>query len=352
MPLFFNSTPDFSLPSVAHFQPILDDDPSTSGANTPKAGAKKIINPLTLLQYPSKPYNPTTPHVLLPPSLRPDSAPNTSNGQIAAKFKPGVRHLNLEVPLETKLGTTEGRFSDERAREYAKGLPEKKCAVPGGRGNAFGRDEELDPIDKINLGSTFIPEQTNYLVGVLKTGSGGEEDQLHLVPLGQTLQLRPCLDYLDRLEALNVQADKAAKREEGIGSDSEDDSGDEESEEMLKKKALAKKKTEANEARAIQVSITGPSDGDRPGGARPGGALFAPLRASEAETAIPLTHYHCQASDHSIFKCSTCHTRPDAVGFLLNHTQTKESEAISQKMFCTQTDRLASISSWHELLKV
>ncbi|KAG0142413.1 hypothetical protein CROQUDRAFT_235815 [Cronartium quercuum f. sp. fusiforme G11] len=324
IPLFFNSSPDFSLPSVAHFQPILEDD-STNSPTAPKPGPKKIINPLTLLQYPFKPHNPTTPHVLLPPSLRPGSGSSTSNGQIHAKFKSGVRHLNLEIPLETKLGTTEGRFSDERARDYARGLPDKKASVPGTRPNVFGREDELDPIDKISLGSTFVPEQTNYFVGILKTGSREGQDQLHMVPLGQTLQLRPSLDYLDRLASLNAQADKAAKREEGLGSESEDESGDEETEEMIKKKALAKKKSEANEAKAIQVSVGGLSDGDRLGGTRPGGALFAPIRAAEAETAVPLHHYHCQS---------------------------KESVAITQKMFSSSRDRLATISSWHDLLKV
>ncbi|EGG06686.1 uncharacterized protein MELLADRAFT_86458 [Melampsora larici-populina 98AG31] len=296
MPLFLSSGPDFSLPSLAHFQPILEEETKDANSNQTKAGPKKIINPLTLLQYPFKPHNPTTPHVLLPPSLRPESNSNSTSGQIYAKFKPGVRHLNLEVPLETKLGTAEGRFSDERAREYAKGLPDKKAAVPGVRSNAFGRDDELDPLEKITLGSTFIPEQTNYFVGILKPGSSEDQDQLHLVPLGQTLQLRPSLDYLDRLAAINAQADKAAKREEGIGSESEDDSGDEETEEMIKKKALAKKKTEANEAKAIQVSVAGPGDSDKLGGGRPGGGLFAPIRAAEAETPIPLTHYHCHVS--------------------------------------------------------
>ncbi|KAA1077923.1 hypothetical protein PGT21_023958 [Puccinia graminis f. sp. tritici] len=60
-------------------------------------------------------------------------------------------------------------------------------------------------------------------------------------------------------------------------------------------------------------------------GLRSGGPLFAPLRAAEAETPINLIHYQIE---------------------------TKEAEAIRQKMYSSNKRELVSISSWTELLKV
>ncbi|MBW0518024.1 hypothetical protein O181_057739 [Austropuccinia psidii MF-1] len=315
IPLFFNSAPDYTLPSFAHFQPILDDEINVNDGN-PAQPIKKMAKPLTLLQYPFKPYDSSSSHALLPPSLRPNQS-NNQPAQIFAKYKPGVRHLKLELPLEVKEGIQEDRFSDERAREFAKGLPEQKPQIASFKTNPL--DDDCDPLDKLSLESTLIPEQTNYAIGIIKHGHQPAFDELHLVPLDQTLQLRPNLDYLDRLATLNMQAEKIARRNQGLESDSEDGS-DEEDEEAAKKKALSKKKSEANEAKAIQVSVLGNNDG-----IKSSGTLFAPIRAAEAEQAVHLAHYHCE---------------------------TKEAEAIRQKMFATSLTQLATISTWHELLKV
>jgi hypothetical protein len=90
MPLFFSSGPDFSLPSLAHFQPILAEETKDLNSNQTKTNPNTIINLLSLLQHPFKPYNPTTPHVLHPPSLRPESNSNSTGGQVYAKFQPIV----------------------------------------------------------------------------------------------------------------------------------------------------------------------------------------------------------------------------------------------------------------------
>ncbi|OAV96221.1 hypothetical protein PTTG_05313 [Puccinia triticina 1-1 BBBD Race 1] len=339
IPLFFNSTPDFSLPSFAHFKPVLlDDEGNQNESQQQQSNKKKRPKTLTLLQYPFKSQNPNSSHPLLPPSLQPDPIhnPQQQPAPIHAKYKPGVRSLRLDVPLETKIGINENRFSDERAREFAKGLQDNKNSQSSGFNKKHHHtvtDDECDPLDKMSLGSTLIPEQSNYAVGVLKRGSiedgdDDEDDELHIVPLDQILQMRPNLDYLDQLDQINSQADKQARREQGLDSDdSEDGSENEEvDEEALKKKALAKKKSEANEAKALQVSVIASGDGDRVGaGLRSGGPLFAPLRAAESETPINLIHYH---------------------------SETKEAEAIRQKMYSSNKSELVSISSWTELLKV
>lgn len=362
IPLFFNSAPDFTLPSFAHFKPVLADETSHSNLSDSRSEplANKIKRPkaLTLLQYPFKTQNPSTSHPLLPPSLRPEHPSNPQQpqqqhqhllAQIHAKYKPGVRSLKLDLPLETKIGIQENRFSDERAREFARGVQENKNSLSQSIG--FNKkhhnplnDDECDPLDTISLGSTLIPEQANYAVGILRRTSsrnddddedvedeghrGEGRDELHIVPLDQTLQMRPSLDYLDYLDTINAQADKLARQEQGLDSDSEDRSDAEEvDEEAVKKKILAKKKAEANEAKAIQVSVVSNSaDGDRMGaGLRSGGPLLAPRRAAEAETPITLIHYH---------------------------PETKECEAIRQKLYSPKQHELHSISSWTELLKV
>ncbi|KAH9465727.1 hypothetical protein Pst134EA_013597 [Puccinia striiformis f. sp. tritici] len=308
IPLFFNSTPDFSLPSFAHFKPVLEDEITLNEAAQQQTKKKQRPKTLTLLQYPFKSSNPSSSHPLLPPSLRPDPINNPQQQQpapIHAKYKPGVRSLRLDLPLETKIGINENRFSDERAREFAKGLPDnQKNQSSNKKHHNPINDDECDPLDKMSLGSTLIPEQSNYAVGVLKGGNEdeGTEDELHIIPLDQILQMRPNLDYLDQLDVMNSQADKQARREQGLDSgDSEGGSSNEEpDEEALKKKALAKKKTEALEAKAIQVSVIASGDGDRVGaGLRSGGPLFAPLRAAEAETPINLIHYHSEVHSPS-----------------------------------------------------
>ncbi|PLW05673.1 hypothetical protein PCANC_22680 [Puccinia coronata f. sp. avenae] len=337
IPIFFNSQPDFSLPSFAHFQPVLDEDSTLTETQQQQPAKKKRPKTLTLLQYPFKTSNSSSSHPLLPPSLRPDPIhnPQQQPAPIHAKYKPGVRSLRLDVPLETKTGINENRFSDERAREFAKGLQDNKNNTMAGftkKHHSSMNEDECDPLDKMSLGSTLIPEQSNYAVGILKRGNerddeDDEDDELHIVPLDQILQMRPNLDYLDQLDVINSQADKQSRKDQGLDSgESEEDSENEEvDEEAIKKKMLAKKKSEANEAKALQVSVVS-SDGDRQGaGLRSGGPLFAPLRAAEAETPINLIHYH---------------------------SETKESEAIRQKMYSPNKRELVSISSWTELLKV
>lgn len=292
---------------------MLEEESGEQETQQQQMAKKKRPKSLTLLQYPFKSRNPGSSHPLLPPSLRPDPVHNPNLQQpapIHAKYKPGVRSLRLDVPLETKIGITENRFSDERAREFAKGLKDIQHHHQTGGFNKkhhhATHEEECDPLDKMALGSTLIPEQSNYAVGVLKRGgsegdSDSDDDELHIVPLDQIMQMRPQLEYLDELDQMNSQADKQARREQGLesGDSSEGSSNEEVDEEALKKKLLAKKKSEANEAKALQVSVVNSGgDGDRMGaGFRSGGPLFAPLRAAEAESPINLIHYHSEVRD-------------------------------------------------------
>ncbi|KAI8461900.1 hypothetical protein BY996DRAFT_4572917 [Phakopsora pachyrhizi] len=361
IPLFFNSNPDFTLPSFAHFQPSLQDDEQQDNQKSdykPKLPRKK---PLTLLQYPFKLSDSKTQHVLLPPSLRPDNRTNSKTtsqiqpAQITARYKTGVRQLSLEVPLEIRLGTSENRFSDDRARNFgrANGIDSSNRTGTGtvNSSKGFGMtgidDMDHEPIDRITLSSNIVPEQTNYLVGIIrpgnsKTNEDDDEDEaeevseeIHLVPLDQTLQLRPDLDYLDRLDLINLQAEKQSRTNEANSDDSGDESTDNNNnnnnnnndDSSKRKSSASKKKLEANEARSIQVSVNNNPEADRGGMGLKGssGGLFATIRAAEAESFVHLTHYH---------------------------SQTKESESIKQKMYVDQRKRLGCKTSWSEVLKV
>lgn len=212
-----------------------------------------------------------------------------------ARYKPGVRHLALDVPLEVRQGTDEERFNDERARHFARGLPQSQKASSKGkrpaRGHDFDDDDDPDPLSRITLSSQSVPEQTHYVVGIRR------DDEIHLVPLAQTLQLRPSLEYLDRLKELSAQENRAARRRAGQEADSSEDEeggGDADGENGAKK---AKKKDGPDTSRAIQVSIA--SAGVERGSARGGASLFAPLRAAEAESWVSLSHFHSEVRSHS-----------------------------------------------------
>lgn len=297
MPVYFNSSPDFSLPASAHFNPTLDDsmqiDGEASGSASTSKKAAPSLGPLALLQYPHKPRNLSTSHPLVPPSLRPTTG-GMAGGKILARYRPGVRHLALEIPLEVRAGTEEERFNDDRARHFARGLPssQKGTNAKGKRPARYDdEDDDPDPLARITLASQSIPEQTHYVVGIRR------DDEIHLVPLAQTMQLRPSLEYLDRLKEMTAQASRAARRRAGQEADSSDEEegggagGEgEEGEDSPPKKA--KKKEGPDTSRAVQVSLAA-SGVDR-GNNRAGASLFAPLRAAEGESWVPLSHYHSE----------------------------------------------------------
>lgn len=115
-------------------------------------------------------------------------------------------------------------------------------------------------------------------------------DRLHLSPVTQTYQLRPALTYLDHAVTLERRAKREAAKEQ-------DDSDPEVSDTELKKQ----------EAKAVQVSVKqsadlsgggafGKSGASGGGNGRAAASLFDPLRATDNESWIPLTHYNVEVS--------------------------------------------------------
>jgi len=92
---------------------------------------------------------------------------------------------------------------------------EMDCALPTGP----NYDQSADfPISTMKMKSSSIPLQTNYAVGILREGTMGERDQLHLTPVRQVVQMRPSFSHID--------AQDAVKEEKTGGKEGSDGSGD------------------------------------------------------------------------------------------------------------------------------
>lgn len=121
-------------------------------------------------------------------------------------------------------------------------------------------------------------------------------DALHLNPVNHTFQLRPSLTYLDNLVAIERRQKRSAAADD-------EDEDEEISDTEMKKEA----------AKAVQVSIKQQAEGGAApkgplggGNGRADAGLFGPMRAEEAESWKPLTHYHANVS----LLLLSCRARP------------------------------------------
>lgn len=125
----------------------------------------------SLLCYPHKKPDRSTPFPLLPPSLRDEHHAR----RILARSKPNVGRLEMSVPLEVDTGHSAQRFNIEKAKEYRQGVDARDLgATKEDKSRKRRNDEDLEnekPLERITLRGEAVPDQTNYCVGILKDGA-------------------------------------------------------------------------------------------------------------------------------------------------------------------------------------
>lgn len=235
---------------------------------------------LHVMQYPTYPRGRPLPV--------PDSARSRGMSE-RLRFKPGSNHVEVELPLDMRpavynldrgIDMAKGANPDEDAEDEAAGSSSsrrpKVKREPGLSSLAHHHTPAVDKrLERTRLKSSLVPNQTNYLVGVVRDGA------LHLTPLHSILQLRPSMHYLDGLDDL---ADAEKRRvPSGGGGDGEEEEGGE----------AAAAAAPAKKVQNINVTIRGGPDG--PGGGRGGAGpmdsrdlLMAAQREAEAEKWVNL----------------------------------------------------------------
>ncbi|CAO3610449.1 unnamed protein product [Cunninghamella echinulata] len=121
-------------------------------------------------------------------------------GPVGARVKPKAKMVQLDLPLDTQ----SRYYNTERGEEFSMGTHDKVIKT------AYDKQDEL--LDKLTLTSTYVPTQTNYLVGVL------HNDELHVTPVKNIIQMRPGFNYLDKIDdkwkAANKRIQEVEKQEE------------------------------------------------------------------------------------------------------------------------------------------
>lgn len=117
--------------------------------------SQQLAKYLYLFQYPVRtiPFTPAT-------------------GPIAARIKPVSQLIELDLPLDTR----SSMYSEERGKDFARGTNDRpiRTALDNddsnlGRSGGSRREEAAEEmLDRQTLGSSIVPNQTNYMVGVIK----------------------------------------------------------------------------------------------------------------------------------------------------------------------------------------
>ncbi|GAB5588437.1 hypothetical protein Unana1_03337 [Umbelopsis nana] len=150
----------------------------------------KLAQNLYLFQYPLRqlPYAPGT-------------------GPAAARIKPKSKLIEVDIPIDTRAPT----YDKERGDDFASGVTGEKFKTvfdQDDEDDYSGRPTKRSLLDKHTLGSTLIPSKTKYLVGVMK------DNELHVTPLTNTVQLRPTLSYIDKSDEKEKASAKRAQQED------------------------------------------------------------------------------------------------------------------------------------------
>ncbi|GBC10611.1 hypothetical protein RclHR1_09780003 [Rhizophagus clarus] len=156
--------------------------------------SQQLANQLYIIQYPVRPR--TNPYV-------------GNNIPREARFKQHSQKLELDIPLQTNSQW----YNRDRGEDLVLGLNDKEARTIYDR--SWKRDRNDGLLDKQTLQSTIVPPQANYWMGVIKDGG------LHMTPVHTTLQLRPGLKYLDKIDEKLKNASKKAQamEEEELVSD-------------------------------------------------------------------------------------------------------------------------------------
>ncbi|KAI8083939.1 DNA-directed RNA polymerase III subunit Rpc5 [Thamnidium elegans] len=195
---------------------------------------------------------------------------NGKNGPTAARLKPKAKMVELDIPLDTR----SPNYSTERGEDFAMGLNDKTIKTAYDRrmeeheeeltmGHNYRqpkkKEEEL--LDKMTLTSIEVPNQTKYVIGVIRDG------ELHLTPINTTVQLRPGFKYIDKIDekwkAANKRIQDVEKQEE------------------------KKKGVDPNTAQTLQVSV---KNAEREGNMRRN-VYSMSVRNAEEEDWQPIVYY-------------------------------------------------------------
>ncbi|RHZ76653.1 hypothetical protein Glove_194g23 [Diversispora epigaea] len=237
-----------NLDEVSDLDPLLD--PNEIIKEIPIYLSQQLSNKLYVVQFPVR------------PRANPYVGKNTPR---EARYKPQTNKLELDIPLQTNSLW----YNRDRGEELMLGLNEKEAQTIYDR--TWKRGDQTDGLlDKQTLQSTIVPPQANYWMGVMK------DDGLHLTPIHATLQLRPGLKYLDKIDEKNKNANKKAQvlEEEGNLNDSKgvksmntDDPGvgSSKSKNSGKGKTLGNATTESNSDKSILKKHARPKSQQRVG---------------------------------------------------------------------------------------
>ncbi|CAI2182774.1 11193_t:CDS:2 [Funneliformis geosporum] len=152
-------------------------DPNDIIQDIPIYLSQQLSNELYIIQYPVKPR--TNPYV-------------GNNIPREARFKQLSQKLEFDIPLQTNSQW----YNHDRGEELALGLNDKEARTIYDRSWRRERNDGL--LDKQTLQSTIVQPQATYWMGVVK--------DVHT-----TLQLRPGLKYLDKIDEKLKNASKKAQ---------------------------------------------------------------------------------------------------------------------------------------------
>ncbi|CDS13510.1 hypothetical protein LRAMOSA05686 [Lichtheimia ramosa] len=211
----------------------------------------KLAKHMYIFQYPMR-------------SIRFDSR----SGPKAARIKPNANMVELDLPLDTR----SAYYSTERGEDFAMGLNDKSIKTAYdkrmeeheeeqmyGRSSTAKKEEEL--LDRMTFSSTEVPSQTNYVVGAMRDG------ELHLTPVRSTIQMRPALKYIDKIDEKFKAANKRIQD--------------------IEKDDAPAKKPAPSKAQALQVSM---KNTEKENPARRNAYSMA-VRNAEEENWMPVVYY-------------------------------------------------------------
>ncbi|CAL1696083.1 unnamed protein product [Somion occarium] len=167
-----------------------------------------------------------------------------SGKKIHARVKPGVRRLEVHVPVDPRpdvwnnerskdLG--EARLADDKEKNQESSLKGKQ------------REGEEPRLSEVRMRSEQVPHNGAYVLGVVRDG------KLYLHPISETHQLRPSLTYMDILT-------RRSRRRAGEDEDSDEGPPPDPDEPAPLPIVKKEKKVPIGEAKEVQVSVRKAAD--------------------------------------------------------------------------------------------
>jgi len=162
-----------------------------------------------------------------------------SGKRIRARLKPGVRRIEVHVPVDTRAEV----WNAERSRDLGKARVDDDKEKNQEMQKVKQREGDEPRLAEVRMRSERITQMGTYVLGIVRDG------QLHLHPISETHQLRPTLTYMDVLS-------RKSKRHRGGDSDDDSDDGPPpDPDEPPPAPAPKKEKKPAADAKEVQVSV-------------------------------------------------------------------------------------------------